>query len=330
METISSGLNAKTIEFVEKISGNKVSARYLIAIEARKSRPRYDSQMIQPGPNSRDEKNERKRRMRVKLTDLIKEATSSALRFATKKEVDDCVRNVLHEPASPEDYAVVAEGGTMPLIVLVAKNSGNHALSILVKTSHPSFDHQAGEIIIDDGPTPVLNAIVREPPRDGPPLADVVDATNPLDLLRLAGELAADSRPTVRNGTPRAFAEALRLLQEENILHIAKPKNHSYSGDALCAWPLEPETLIFFYENDPAKPLILHATPTFLVPVTGAADAVVRKRRASLMEFIEETEDDECSAHEKIAAHELLRDVVRNFAGDPMLDHPAWKPFLSD
>jgi hypothetical protein len=264
--------------------------------------------------------------MRVKLIDLIDEAESSTLRFATRKEVNACVRKVLHEPASPEDYAVVAEGGTMPLIVLVAKNAENHALSILVKTPRFNFDRESCEIIVDDEPMPILNVVVRETPIDGPPFANVIDATKPVDILRFARELAVEARPTVRNGTPKTFVDAYLLLEEG----LDRAPSAHWSADALCAWPIEPEVFIFD-DEDPMKLLLRHAVPTFFVATDREYDGgVVGKRRASLLEFIEETEDDGCSAHDKIAACALLRDVARNFAGDPSLSHPAWKPFLPD
>jgi hypothetical protein len=256
--------------------------------------------------------------MRLKLSELLDEALEAKPRFANRNELRSWIDVVHGENGMPGKIAVVIDDISLPITVVVANHSDDEAIfAIMIRTPGTSFRLEDEETIIGDEPSIILYAEFE------PPL-DERHAKKPIELVRLARRLAAPSIPTVENGTPESFSAAYRMLLAE-----IKRIDGSKSLNPKCAWALEPNIMIpgKIIAPDPTEPLLIHAKPTHFLIHSEGPNKPSKARRATVAEFVGKFKESEASAHDRIAAEDLLIEAAARFADDPMTAHPAWAKF---
>lgn len=148
------------------------------------------------------------------------------------------------------------------------------------------------------------------------------------ELIKLARSLLSPTRRTTTLGTPTSFAVAYDILSG-NLFRERYDDANLYR--IRCAWPLNEECSwaeVDHPEEDPRIPLLRMAKPRFAethANLNGSFILLPRKISSFLDELPTAAS---ATAHERMAAIALLREVAELAKDDPLIRHPAWKTAL--
>jgi hypothetical protein len=137
--------------------------------------------------------------------------------------------------------------------------------------------------------------------------------------------------------TPRIFSLAYERLTNAMRDVNCLVRNTDISILINCAWPPfeEPEWLLDpkFVKRDPRKPLVDAFAPRFAGITSMTSERThLRLDSKRLYEFIEPlfSKKDPSSAHERLHALSILREIAGQARGNPISSHPAWRKACAD
>lgn len=263
--------------------------------------------------------------MKRKFDEILELAIDPVPHDAESELVKTCVKAVSGDEPSHDDFAVSARSGDIEIIVLFSRNHFSNFMAVAIGSASASM--QGDDVVIGPAATPVVLAdFGYGAPAPGIALQKLAKTLDPTEIIQLAKTIVGKSTPTVANGTTEIFVEAYRALTYEAI---AIDRSHDITGDSYCAWPLDSNVNVP-NEFDPRKPLLRFVKPRYFIEsIRNASPITIRKRPATVVEFILAIGQVQLSAHDKLAAENLLREAAAAAIGEPALRHPAWRKFLT-
>jgi hypothetical protein len=275
------------------------------------------------------------------IAERIRSAAAAALRPATQEETENAL--CFSGGAIGLHFAIIVGEGPEKLTILLsgADESVPDRLtgSLIILTEGKALSHdRKGRLDIITTPRPSITAFSAFGTEASP--AIILARGDGRRLADLAAELLDSLRPTVRIGSPQSFAEACKLLRRRTIMEHGKaPATDSIPrmtspNDIFLGWPLDPDQWRGLPKSDARTPLFDACAPTLSIAKPDETNEFSQSRShflrpATLSEFIRLSETSQNSAHDKLAALELLRESSETRNDEPRRRHREGESLLA-